>query len=352
MGSEKALKIVWKHLDDCKPNTAGADLVADIVQEHKAQLRAKGLLQNESVVSTAEEVMSSTVEDATDDDTTVQKKLQECNIDGNNEQDNQPIANNAPQRGIVCYSSKTFRNLTDLLIPSDFVLEVGCAHGMCSKEILRKLNNNPAHFMGIDTAKYCIKTCMQNLPDHNFRGLDALNEWWMIDKEVQELASAPDVHRRVVFLDIGGNREFETVVAMVRFLDAKMRFSLIVIKSEEVFVKAEASKGLSSERWLELEEEARKCFERETAEVPPVAPRKAPRRSNQDGVEFCLFHNYDPLGCKRYNNSELPSSSVCARDHTNCHRCGQPGHRGLECTEADMDKGAVAMLMAAAPSAE
>ncbi|GBG32382.1 Hypothetical Protein FCC1311_086072 [Hondaea fermentalgiana] len=295
-------RVAWTHIEECSKHTRGADLIESLVQENRAQ--------------------------------------SEDDLEKN------------PARGVVCFSSKTFRKLAiDLLEETDFVLEVGCAHGMCSREIVRRVKS-PAHFIGIDTAKLCIRTCMRDLPDHNFRGIDVLTEWWMVADEVKELTAAPDVRRRVVFLDIGGNREFETVVAMVRFLAVKFRFHLIVIKSEQLYEKALETNGFDAARWAQLEAEARTRFADidGSAAASKSRPTRAPRRQNHLGVEFCAFHNFDAAGCKRRSAEISNSGYVCDRDHDHCHNCGKFGHRALDCEFPNMDPSALDMLMAADPT--
>ncbi|KAL3807057.1 hypothetical protein ACHAXA_008003 [Cyclostephanos tholiformis] len=53
-------------------------------------------------------------------------------------------------------------------------------------------------------------------------------------------------------------------------------------------------------------------------------------------VEICRFHNYDAeRGCLRSRKTRHDSLiKGCNLDHYHCHRCGEGGHRAIECTDA------------------
>lgn len=65
----------------------------------------------------------------------------------------------------------------------------------------------------------------------------------------------------------------------------------------------------------------------------------SPSSSSEDGgsvcIEICRFHNYDSRGCLRSKKAEHNSLlKGCDLDHCHCHRCGEGGHRAIECPHA------------------
>jgi hypothetical protein len=182
----------------------------------------------------------------------------------------------------------------------------------------------------------------------------------------------------VVFSDIGGNRQLESLVKLVPWVLRTLKPRLLVVKSEELTAAAEqqvtteqqqgeqpcasaaaaaaveheAADGAASCRpdtttcslqacdsvihdvsgwWQQLEQQCRNPAS--LAEPWFVAakdagftrnPMRYPQRSTADGRRICRPYNYDKQrGCLKMDG--------CPYDHQHCHHCLKADHRAVDC---------------------
>jgi hypothetical protein len=187
----------------------------------------------------------------------------------------------------------------------------------------------------------------------------------------------------IVLIDIGGNRELKAVVRMIRWVQSSFCNEpprLIIVKSEvlvdEVSISTTHSKGKegelggsetagesvlnrsasnistvrpvvlangvieNAEEWFSslipssAEDDDATCssLEKRSRILEQSAPKyshpmKAPLvlSPKDNSTAICRWHNYDPVGCKRF------VSSRCPYDHDHCHWCREVGHVALTC---------------------
>lgn len=86
--------------------------------------------------------------------------------------------------------------------------------------------------------------CRIAYPQLRFECFDVLTEMHKLislckDHLLSSSLAHPSLNDIIVYVDIGGNRELETVVTVVEMVREKIRPRLIVLKSEAVFRSAE-----------------------------------------------------------------------------------------------------------------
>lgn len=232
---------------------------------------------------------------------------------------------------------------------SDHILEIGCSTGESSSILLRYGKS----WVGFDRSEEMIEQCLalvqsssqkwksDGLPDTPPKSfyaakMDAFANPTDAIKTANKF-SGPD-GPRVVFLDIGGNREEEGVLHMMQWVfNSFPNLRLLVIKSRElvsdIMTEAASSDEYSihpttgvmkaGSLWLE-----RKVEQMKQNYVPPSHPLRAPLVYSPNDVSqpICRYHNYHSKGCGK----ELK----CPYDHEHCHRCLQKGHKALTCKQA------------------
>lgn len=185
----------------------------------------------------------------------------------------------------------------------------------------------------------------------------------------------------VVFADIGGNRQLESLVKLVPWVLQAIRPRLLVVKSEELVAAAEQQLAAEAAKQQPQQQQVASAPVRSSdtaaasaaalllaeqlgvssltecdaviTDVPGwweqlqqmcgnpasqaepwfVAAREAgfsrnpmryPQRCTAGGSRICRPHNYDrQRGCLK--------SDGCQFDHAHCHHCLQPGHRAVDC---------------------
>lgn len=190
----------------------------------------------------------------------------------------------------------------------------------------------------------------------------------------------------VVFIDIGGNREGNSVLSLMLWVMEAFHPRLIVVKSEELYTDAHNFLKKNKENdieispdaslnswWLELKkqrdndiivkndsknvdivvqnkkrktESSVSSISNESKQSCRIIPHpyKVPMVKNPVTQQvICRYHNYHKDGCKRYKqslNQETPSSSSksetkssnhCPYDHVTCHNCLEAGHIARDC---------------------
>jgi len=215
---------------------------------------------------------------------------------------------------ILTRETETLRKCFQLISAESFALEISCSFGS-GTEILTNLLQDPVNnYIGVDVSLFCIKACSKKLPNLKFFRFNALTAWKQVEAEVRNRHEP-----FVIVLDIGGNRGFGELVALLP--------SVLKLKPKQLFVKCEQL----HERWSvhrnveSVIEEARAILNREN-----LRPENAPRR-HIHGKELCRFHNYHENGCKKQLNG------TCTRNHSHCHRCLDEGHRAIACVDFDSE---------------
>jgi hypothetical protein len=176
----------------------------------------------------------------------------------------------------------------------------------------------------------------------------------------------------VVFADIGGNRQLESLVKLVPWVLRTLKPRLLVVKSEELTAAAEQQVANEQQQgvqprtsaaaaaaaaagpglpdlvalslqecdsviygitgwWQQLEQQCRNPAS--LAEPWFVAakgagftrnPMRYPQRSTADGRRICRPYNYDTQrGCLKMD--------ACPFDHQHCHHCLKAGHKAVDC---------------------
>jgi hypothetical protein len=287
---------------------------------------------------------------------------------------------------IVCYDTDTFRGFTELLNFQDIVVELGCSYGKCTHLISKRVSSN--RVLGIDVSNEVIAKAKENYTDINFQQCDLIATPYLAFKLVEDLIgcceskqcinkteqrtedekldgfSQSETPRLVVFMDIGGNREMETNIALLAWVVADMpqKPDLIVVKSQSIyrFVSGILKGTLFTENchigaafdWNKLLSTSESAFQNRkrkkeitlaSESISPTKlqrfdekvrklphPLKAPRRSTPAGIDICRFHNYSM--CKNFVDPEN-RGTTCDLDHSHCHICLAVGHVAKDCVQ-------------------
>lgn len=242
---------------------------------------------------------------------------------------------------LVCRTTDKYRSFAEGLQAKNLVIEIGCANGFCTKRILsRCLQEN---YLGLDVSSSFIRECREKFPGVAFVKSDVLFDWKSVEllgqKFVKDRTQVSEVDLDiVVFIDIGGNRELESIVALIPAVVEAWSPHAVVIKSETLHEYGIAN-GLDDRSWARLMEcskqallKRRPCQPSSKREYHPL---RMPTRLNQDGVVICRYHNYDEeKGCLRYRDTNN-YGNTCEFDHETCHSCLKIGHRAFECPQKD-----------------
>lgn len=215
--------------------------------------------------------------------------------------------------GIVVYSTSDFRTLARSQPDMDeSVLEIGCSLGAATEILLKQA----ARVVAIDKSEMCAAATEERCAGAEVHTLDPFFD----QARLLEVAQGC----KVVYADIGGNRQLPAVQHLISWLEQRLQPRLLVVKSESLFHKAvavAAPDGLiqnSEEWWCALmQDEVNRWIGH-----PDLAPVVA-SPDNSD-VAICRFHHFGVEECKLADD--------CRHDHEHCPLCLQPGHRGKSCT--------------------
>jgi SAM-dependent methyltransferase len=260
--------------------------------------------------------------------------------------------------GIVCPYTTEFRRLATYLPSTALVMEIGCSYGKCTKVIAQQLDELE-QVVGLDISNEVINAAAAANPGLKFVKSDALRDpmsTFFVYKELFELYNNKDsnhIHEMYVFVDIGGNRELESLVALLPWIEKELNPVSIIVKSETLYATVvERCNGKFD--WGLLKEEMEAAIEKRKSsssshtgeegkegketkgvvgkpEIKSLHPLKAPLRKSASGVAICRFHNYDIRGCRKYIDMTC-SGETCPYDHDTCHQCLERGHIALDCT--------------------
>lgn len=155
-----------------------------------------------------------------------------------------------------------------------------------------------------------------------------------------------------VLIDIGGNRDLESVVLMVDWIQKNASPRVLILKSEAMIQKIREECSLQVEECnspkrikrsglLSMDSKGYLVHGQEwfqstisitesTKKIGPptyIHPFKAPISLSPDDsiTPICRYHNYHKDGCKK-------GDQECEFDHLHCHWCKGKGHIALECS--------------------
>eukprot|EP00611_Tribonema_gayanum_P003039 TRINITY_DN12361_c0_g1_i1.p1 TRINITY_DN12361_c0_g1~~TRINITY_DN12361_c0_g1_i1.p1 ORF type:complete len:419 (+),score=116.70 TRINITY_DN12361_c0_g1_i1:76-1332(+) len=112
-----------------------------------------------------------------------------------------------------------FRKLARALpTRADRCVDVGCSYGKCTALLAAKAGS----VLGVDNSRQVIAKARAMHPDIHFECIDAI-----LDRQtLVEKAAGP----QLVFLDIGGDRELDTLVLLIPLLQRLLKPEVIVVK--------------------------------------------------------------------------------------------------------------------------
>ncbi len=263
----------------------------------------------------------------------------------------------------------------------DHVLEIGCSNGECSliiskyvsegslvgfdvsQEMIREAEKkvssaavrNHARFHKIDPFTQPKRALLLSTVDNEVPGADNITAN-SSDKDGKESQNPKPT---VVFIDIGGNRDLQSVIRMLAWVKKSCSPRLVIIKSEAIVECVESDNGRSKrstdiqeckrqktndsaiieacgrirngEDWFRLKVNELTNVSSKEKGVPGLNsfapkfshPKKAPLALSPDeNKPICRYYNYHKNGCKQ---------SDCPYDHNYCHWCLQKGHIALNC---------------------
>ncbi|GFH55078.1 hypothetical protein CTEN210_11554 [Chaetoceros tenuissimus] len=277
---------------------------------------------------------------------------------------------------IVTRTTSHYRLLAaSQLISTDYVLEIGCSNGEASLVIANYVEKGS--LIGIDVSTEMIQQAQEK-----FRDLGKSNvSFHVVDpfgdpKRALEIVTnhkGPNNSndRLVVFIDIGGNRDLESVVKMLHWVETKLNPRLCIIKSEAMVdqIQQDTSTPVSEDSTSfkhestnvnhQSQESTSKRRKLDQVRIEPCGtivngkewyqgllqkvknqialsihkprfshPKKAPLSLSplDQKTPICRYHNYHKDGCSKGNECDL--------DHVHCHYCLEPGHKAKDCIKS------------------
>lgn len=282
---------------------------------------------------------------------------------------------------IVTRTTSHYRLLAaSQLISTDYVLEIGCSNGEASLVIAKYVEKG--RLIGIDVSTEMIQQAQEK-----FRDLGKANVSFHVVDPFGDPKRALDIamkhkcqnidqshddgkDRLVVFIDIGGNRDLESVVKMLHWVETKLNPRLCIIKSEamvdqiqqdtsttasedtsfkneSINVNEQSQESTSKRRkldqvriepcgtivngkewYISLLQKVKKQIALSIHKPRFSHPKKAPLSLSplDQKTPICRYHNYHQDGCSKGNECEL--------DHAHCHYCLEPGHKAKDCIKS------------------
>lgn len=264
----------------------------------------------------------------------------------------------------VVASTIEYRHLSDRVLSSDRVVEIGCSWGHCTELLAARASD----VLGMDCSRECIEVASVKLPSVRFARMDALEapEWLRAlgrgagaegfsPRPAPSVALSLDLlhlayiglvpagiisslsldgsdsrvatgHQagcgfNVAFVDIGGSRCLRDVVRLVAQVEDALGCEFIAVKSEELFEAASKVQGCNIEWWRKLRASCSTSIESKRLRHPLDSLLRYPSRRTSQGVEICRFANYGV--CHK--------GDQCRYDHYHCHCCLGVGHKAAVC---------------------
>lgn len=262
---------------------------------------------------------------------------------------------------VIVPTTNLYRKFASRTIPtgphSVVVVEIGCCNGFCTQKIVNRVHSPAEQVLGMDVGPQFVRECQDKFPSIQFELINVLMEWnrakTLIDEKMKQLQlqsnSVPELH---LYVDIGGNREIETLLALLQTIETQMKPSSLIVKSKALFAFGQEYDLTTAEAWKDLHSVAQAALlQRRQAEsgslsdanatnrgAPNTAakkkayhPLKMPQRYNADGIAICRFHNYDRKnGCLLLRDTNQ-HGKTCALDHEHCHACLDIRHVAWQC---------------------
>ena len=262
---------------------------------------------------------------------------------------------NHQRHHFVVATTDMFRKFANQLYRFDgkmVVLEIGCANGYCTREILKN-RIPPSQVIACDISRSFIQECQANVGSNYpkdpeiFHQIDVMMEWPRMEQMVRskyhqlskEVGIGKNEYPLLVFVDIGGNREIESLLALLQVIERRLQPRHIIVKSKALY-KFGTQHDLNEETsWKNLKSMAiEKVVQRQQSSTSvgkkkKYHPLKMPQRYHPSTPEIaiCRYHNYDQTkGCLLYRDTKKLGKG-CALDHEHCHSCLQPGHVAWKC---------------------
>ena len=220
----------------------------------------------------------------------------------------------------IPYRNLAWSQLTNL----DRVLEIGCSTGECSAILLRRTKN----WMGLDTSSQMISNCQQ-LVGSQFVDRVVKSDCLVTPKQTRDTVLNILGEPTHVFIDIGGNRDWTSVVKVISWTYEYFLPRLVVVKSRELVAEYNVEVNhaidkktgkLDMNGWFDT-----KVKSVSTKVTLPKHAKDAPwAYSPVDNTPICRYHNYTTNGCQKISDG-------CKLDHEHCHLCFVKGHIALNC---------------------
>ena len=141
----------------------------------------------------------------------------------------------------ICPDTTQFRQWAQSLVsPGDRVVEIGASYGEASA-ILAQSSGNVANVIALETSKSVLAEAKRRHPDLRFIQLDVLRDPQTLDAIVTSLMANAPKARLSVYVDIGGNRELEALVAILPWIlglrarQMSITPAVVVVKSLTLF---------------------------------------------------------------------------------------------------------------------
>jgi hypothetical protein len=273
----------------------------------------------------------------------------------------------------VCPTTDLYRKLascSDELQDEDCrIIEIGCCTGLTTEKFLRNNTVPPLNILALDISNQFIKECQAKFPPTlQLEKINVMLEWPRLEDLVsQKWKMTTDDGSRlklVVFVDIGGNREIESLLAVLQaLLESKvLNPASIIVKSQALYDYGVNHHGLDD--WTSLKNLARNELVKRRSkgddkadDAPDMGnsnkkqkrrhPLKMPQRFTPQGAAICRYHNYDAKnGCLRYKDTHNLGKG-CDLDHDHCHFCLETGHVALKCPTKPADDSLMEALLQA-----
>ena len=273
-----------------------------------------------------------------------------------------PLPPNAPPFVIVPTTS-LYRKFANRTIPPEpnsvLVVEIGCCNGFCTQKIVNRVHAPADQVLGMDVGPQFIRECQAKFPNVQFEFINVLMEWnrakTLIEEKLEKLQQQGGTNKTpelYVYVDIGGNREMESLLPLLQTVQTQLKPSSLIIKSKALFALGQEHDLATLEAWTDMQSLAQKALlkrrqvesssetsNKETKQVATKAriyrPLKMPQRCNSSGIAICRFHNYDRKnGCKVHQDTNHLGKS-CPLDHEHCHVCLGVGHVAWQCQSTE-----------------
>jgi len=220
---------------------------------------------------------------------------------------------------VVCQRTNDFRHLArrwsnGVVRPGEAIFDVGCSTGATTAILAKQFPGT--YVLGLDISAEAIAAARANVPQVEFLQTDGL----LCKEQVLELVRAK--HATALWIDIGGDRELDTVVVFLAYLLRSIAGRLtLVVKSQTLYKQARVDTVALDEAWLDglVRQGSERLQSRRLAH-----PQRYPLKLDPaDGVTpICRYYNY---------LDECKKGARCPYSHATCHHCLQPGHRAVEC---------------------